>query len=129
MSENDIIPVTSAPYHRASNGLAEGAVQTFTRGLKTTKGDSLQERQSMCTTLSCTCTHPELGPLLQTTYLNPCSRAHRRDTDEYPVQHCSSSISYLLLSPAVRETYSVDRYTVCAHHGPDDDSEGCKVCC
>ena len=42
MSENDITHVTTA----SSNGLAERAVQTVKRGLKATKGDSLQERLS-----------------------------------------------------------------------------------
>ena len=47
-STNGITHVTTAPYHPSSNGLSRSqrAVQTIKRGLKATKGDSLQEHLS-----------------------------------------------------------------------------------
>ena len=42
MSINGISHVTTAPYHPASNGLAEHAVQTLKGGLKRITGDSLE---------------------------------------------------------------------------------------
>ena len=41
---NGIRHVTSAPYHSASNGLAEHGVQTFKEFMKKTSGDSINTR-------------------------------------------------------------------------------------
>ena len=44
MSVNGIRHLTSAPYHPATNGSAERAVQTLKAGLKKVPGNSLEER-------------------------------------------------------------------------------------
>lgn len=44
MRENGIVHVTSAPYHPATNGLAERGVQTLKQGIKKTPGQSMQEK-------------------------------------------------------------------------------------
>ncbi|XP_031551682.1 uncharacterized protein K02A2.6-like [Actinia tenebrosa] len=44
LTQNGIVHVTSAPYHPATNGLAERAVQTIKEGLKKVRGDSIETR-------------------------------------------------------------------------------------
>ena len=46
MKQNGIVHVTSAPYHPATNGLAEKGVQTRKQGLQKVQGASMQERLS-----------------------------------------------------------------------------------
>ena len=46
MQQNGIHPIRTAPFHPASNGLAERAVQTVKEGLKRMTGDSLSTRLS-----------------------------------------------------------------------------------
>lgn len=44
--QNGMKHVTSAPYHPATNGLAERAVETFKQGLKRMKDGSLEDKVS-----------------------------------------------------------------------------------
>ena len=46
LKQNGVIHKTSAPYHPASNGLAERAVRTFKQGIKKITKGSLQDRLS-----------------------------------------------------------------------------------
>ena len=44
MEANGIKHVTTAPYHPSSNGLVERVVQTVNRGLKSTEGNTIQDK-------------------------------------------------------------------------------------
>ena len=44
MRKNGVILITSAPFHPASNGLAEGAVQTVNSGITKTAGDNVETK-------------------------------------------------------------------------------------
>ena len=46
MTNNGIVHIKSAPYHPATNGLAERAVQTFKKGISRISGGTVQEKIS-----------------------------------------------------------------------------------
>ena len=46
LKTNGVTHTRTAPYHPASNGLAERAVQTFKQGIKRIQGGSLETRLS-----------------------------------------------------------------------------------
>lgn len=48
LQENGIVHKLSAPYHPATNGLAERYVQTFKQTLRSLKGENIDREHQLC---------------------------------------------------------------------------------